>query len=90
MVIHILHTAFSMDLMMDGTDFYQFSLTIYIYRDRHCLLSSQVTVEAITEAGYPKEVICDAVQKCGVNLLVIGDEANGKIKRLVSYLSYFC
>lgn len=47
-------------------------------------------MEAITEAGYPKEVICDAVQKCGVNLLVIGDEANGNIKRLVSYLSYFC
>ena len=25
-------------------------------------------MEAITEAGYPEEVICDAVQKCGVNL----------------------
>ncbi|KAF9677357.1 hypothetical protein SADUNF_Sadunf08G0099300 [Salix dunnii] len=43
--------------------------------------SKGVIVEAITEAGYPKEVICDAVQKCGVNLLVIGDKENGNIKR---------
>ncbi|KAJ6903037.1 universal stress protein A-like protein [Populus alba x Populus x berolinensis] len=53
--------------------------------------SKGVTVEAITEAGYPKEVICDAVQKCGVNLLVIGDEASGNIKRaLLGSVSSYC
>ncbi|KAJ6988060.1 hypothetical protein NC653_021095 [Populus alba x Populus x berolinensis] len=91
MVIHILHTAFFMDLMMDGTDFYQFSLTIYIYWDRHCLLSSQVTVEAITEAGYPKEVICDAVSEVWCQFTCHCDEANGNIKRaLLGSVSSYC
>ncbi|KAJ6318323.1 hypothetical protein OIU76_013791 [Salix suchowensis] len=53
--------------------------------------SKGVIVEAITEAGYPEEVICDAVQKCGVNLLVIGDKENGNIKRaLQGSVSSYC
>ena len=38
-------------------------------------------VETYTEVGDPKEVICNAVEDHKINLLVIGDNGDGTLKR---------
>lgn len=45
-------------------------------------------MKTFTEAGDPKEAICNAVQEHDINLLVVGDKSNddvcnGILKRLV-------
>lgn len=46
----------------------------------------QVKVETVTEVGDPKETICNAVETYKISLLVVGDQANGILQRLVSLL----
>jgi nucleotide-binding universal stress UspA family protein len=49
-------------------------------------MSLQVKVDTFTEAGDPKETICNAVQKYEINLLVMGGQANRTFMRLVRLL----
>ncbi|KAF5745256.1 hypothetical protein HS088_TW07G00839 [Tripterygium wilfordii] len=50
-----------------------------------------VKVETITELGKAKEVICKAVRKNGIDLLVMGDNSNGALKRFfLGSLSNYC
>ncbi|GLU04729.1 hypothetical protein SLE2022_218640 [Rubroshorea leprosula] len=44
--------------------------------------SKGVYVETVTETGDPKETICNAVQRHKINLLVIGDNDNGILRRV--------
>ncbi|KAG6764203.1 hypothetical protein POTOM_031662 [Populus tomentosa] len=88
---YVVSSAFAMDLFNSVQQQNKKVALGILEKAKRICASKGVTVEAITEAGYPKEVICDAVQKCGVNLLVIGDEANGNIKRaLLGCVSSYC
>ncbi|KAI4373282.1 hypothetical protein MLD38_011421 [Melastoma candidum] len=50
-----------------------------------------VNAETFTEEGDPKEAICGAVKKFGINLLVMGEHDQGKVKRaLVGSVSNYC
>ncbi|KAL5553150.1 hypothetical protein UlMin_040551 [Ulmus minor] len=50
-----------------------------------------VKVETYTEIGDPKEAICNAVEDHKINLLVIGDNNDGAIKRaLLGSLTDYC
>ncbi|KAI4357806.1 hypothetical protein L6164_001730 [Bauhinia variegata] len=50
-----------------------------------------VKVEAFTEAGDPKEIICDAVHKHGTDLLVMANYPSNPFKRFfVETLSEYC
>ncbi|KAI4357803.1 hypothetical protein L6164_001727 [Bauhinia variegata] len=50
-----------------------------------------VNVEVFTEAGDPKEVICDQVCKHGINLLVMANYPSNPFKRVfVESLSSYC
>ncbi|XP_076912037.1 universal stress protein A-like protein [Bidens hawaiensis] len=40
-----------------------------------------VTAETITEVGDPKDLICEAVEKSKVRLLVLGSHSRGALKR---------
>lgn len=42
-----------------------------------------MVAETITEAGDPKEAICEAVKKLNVNLLVVGSHGKGALQRCV-------
>ncbi|XP_010264140.1 PREDICTED: uncharacterized protein LOC104602218 isoform X2 [Nelumbo nucifera] len=42
-----------------------------------------VVAETITEVGDPKEVICDAVEKFKINLLILGSHGRGTLKRQI-------
>ena len=41
-------------------------------------------VETRVEIGDPRDVICDAAEKMGVDMVVLGSHGYGLIKRLVS------
>ncbi|XP_022726679.1 uncharacterized protein LOC111282717 isoform X2 [Durio zibethinus] len=43
--------------------------------------SHGVKVETVTEVGDPKEAICNAVENYKINLLVVGDQADGILQR---------
>lgn len=48
-----------------------------------------IVAETATEAGDPKEAICEAVEKLNVNLLVLGSHGRGALRRSVSIFSSF-
>ncbi|XWS47983.1 hypothetical protein CRYUN_Cryun13aG0032500 [Craigia yunnanensis] len=53
--------------------------------------SHGVKVETVTEVGDPKEVICNAVENYKINLLVVGDQADGVLQRVFQEsLSSYC
>ncbi|KAF5207606.1 Universal stress protein a-like protein [Thalictrum thalictroides] len=53
--------------------------------------SRGVTPKTISEVGDPKEVICSAVEKFNINLLVIGNNGKGAIKRaFLGSVSNYC
>lgn len=41
----------------------------------------QIAVETVTEVGDPKEVICEAVEKYKIQLLVVGSHGRGALGR---------
>ncbi|GJY84245.1 acyl-acyl carrier protein thioesterase ATL3, chloroplastic [Tanacetum coccineum] len=43
---------------------------------------SEITAKTMTEIGDPKELICEAVEKSNVQLLVLGSHSRGAIKRV--------
>ncbi|PWA59558.1 universal stress protein A [Artemisia annua] len=47
-----------------------------------------ITAKTMTEAGDPKELICEAVEKSNVQLLVLGSHSRGAITRCVSFLDH--
>ncbi|OMO63534.1 UspA [Corchorus capsularis] len=50
-----------------------------------------VKVETVTEVGNPKEIICNAVENYKINLLVVGDQADGILQRIFQEsLSSYC
>lgn len=49
-----------------------------------CVQTLKVKVETITEAGVPGELICNAVKNYGIDLLVLGNDESGALKRSVS------
>ncbi|PIA33282.1 hypothetical protein AQUCO_04100006v1 [Aquilegia coerulea] len=50
-----------------------------------------VTPKTISEVGDPKEVICQAVEKFDINLLVLGNNGKGAIKRaFLGSVSNYC
>ncbi|KAI4369005.1 hypothetical protein MLD38_017500 [Melastoma candidum] len=50
-----------------------------------------VNAETFTDEGDPKEAICSAVERFNINLLVMGEHDQGKIKRaLVGSVSNYC
>ncbi|KAK1268159.1 Universal stress protein A-like protein [Acorus gramineus] len=50
-----------------------------------------VVAETITEAGDPKEAICEAVDKLKVNLLIMGNHGRGPIRRVfLGSVSNYC
>ncbi|KAF5727747.1 hypothetical protein HS088_TW22G01444 [Tripterygium wilfordii] len=53
--------------------------------------SQGVKVETITEVGEAKEAVCKAVRNNGIDLLVIGENSNGALKRFfLGSLSNYC
>lgn len=44
---------------------------------------TQITAETVTEVGDPKELICEAVEKSNVQLLVLGSHSHGALQRWV-------
>ena len=48
--------------------------------EENCFLV-QVNAETQLAVGDAKKAICDAVQKLNVDLLVLGDHGDGKLKR---------
>ncbi|XAR52419.1 hypothetical protein NMG60_11020500 [Bertholletia excelsa] len=50
-----------------------------------------IVAETITEVGNPKEVICEAVEKLHIQLLVLGSRSQGALKRaLLGSVSNYC
>ncbi|KAH6771417.1 Adenine nucleotide alpha hydrolases-like superfamily protein [Perilla frutescens var. hirtella] len=50
-----------------------------------------VTADTITEVGDPKEVICEAVEKLGIELLVIGSQGRHALQRaFLGSVSNYC
>lgn len=43
----------------------------------------QVVAETMTEAGDPKNVICEEVEKHKIQLLIVGSNGRGTIQRFV-------
>ncbi|CAN1826429.1 Universal stress protein A-like protein [Linum perenne] len=55
------------------------------------ITGSQVEVETETEIGDPKQAICDAVDKHGIQLLVLGSHSRGPIQRaFLGSVSNYC
>lgn len=50
-------------------------------RVRHNPCVLQISAEAMTEVGEPKEAICEAVKKHDIQLLVLGSHGRGAIQR---------
>uniref|UniRef100_A0A0D9V043 UspA domain-containing protein n=1 Tax=Leersia perrieri TaxID=77586 RepID=A0A0D9V043_9ORYZ len=48
---------------------------------RICAAFPHVTVETLVESGDPRDVICDATEKMGADLLVMGSHGYGLIQR---------
>lgn len=49
----------------------------------------QVTPRKVLEFGNPKEAICEAAEKLGVDLLVVGSNGKGAIQRCVDQTKMF-
>lgn len=49
----------------------------------------QISAETITEAGDPKETICEAVEKLKIELLVMGSHSRGALQRLLLTATIF-
>ncbi|KAL6007477.1 hypothetical protein ACLOJK_002746 [Asimina triloba] len=50
-----------------------------------------VTVETVTEVGDPREVICEAVEKLNVDLLILGSDGRTAIQRaFLGSVSNYC
>ncbi|VVA94481.1 unnamed protein product [Arabis nemorensis] len=50
-----------------------------------------VTPKMVMEFGNPKEAICDAVEKLGVNLLIVGSHGKGALQRtFLGSVSNYC
>nr|GEV71823.1 universal stress protein A-like protein [Tanacetum cinerariifolium] len=47
-----------------------------------------ITAKTMTEIGDPKELICEAVEKSNVQLLVLGSHSRGAITRCVLFLDH--
>lgn len=52
-------------------------------------LRSKVAVETITVVGEPKDVICAAVEKLNIDLLIMGSHGRGAVQRLHAYTITF-
>lgn len=50
---------------------------------------SKVAVETITVVGDPKDVICDAVEKLNIDLLIMGSHGGGAVQRLHTHYFFF-
>lgn len=50
----------------------------------------QIVAETVTEVGDPKVVICEAVEKHNIQLLVLGSHGRGGIQRYVRSYSVWC
>lgn len=48
-----------------------------------------VAAETITQAGDPKDAICEAAQKHNIELLILGNRGRGVLQRLVAIL-FWC
>lgn len=42
------------------------------------------------EQGDPRDVICSAAEKMGVDMVVLGSHGYGLIKRSVVFLTFYC
>ncbi|KAI3467076.1 hypothetical protein Pfo_023739 [Paulownia fortunei] len=50
-----------------------------------------ITAQTVTEVGDPKEVICNAVEKQKIDLLVLGSHSRGALKRaFLGSVSNYC
>ncbi|GAV66287.1 Usp domain-containing protein [Cephalotus follicularis] len=50
-----------------------------------------IVVEALTQAGEPKDIICDTVEKLKIQLLILGSHSRGAIQRaFVGSVSSYC
>jgi nucleotide-binding universal stress UspA family protein len=56
---------------------------------RLCAEHPHVTVETLVESGDPRDVICDAADKVGADLLVMGSHGYGFIQRYQSFSLHY-
>ena len=56
---------------------------------RLCAEHPHVAVETLVESGDPRDVICDAADKVGADLLVMGSHGYGFIQRYHSFSLHF-
>lgn len=71
-----------------GVCMYSIISTSTVYGNSDVDLVKQIEAETIIEIGDPKEMICEAVEKHKVELLILGSHGRGAIKRLVLVFIY--
>ncbi|XP_077221554.1 universal stress protein A-like protein isoform X1 [Tasmannia lanceolata] len=78
--------------LIQSTQEYQKKVSFALLeRAKEICAKAGVTAETITEVGDPKEVICGAVEKYNINLLILGNHGRGVLKRaFVGSVSNYC
>lgn len=52
-----------------------------IIYSKHIIGIVQIIAETVAEIGDPKEVICEAVEKLHIRLLILGSHSRGALQR---------